>query len=413
MNNDSNAGGSIAGFIYQVYYFLYRLLTMQRGETVSLEKIDDVGTETENEEARTYYQLKHTINSKPSAIKRMSDRDTDLWKTLSMWVTIIKKQGDENAQRIWIEQSEFVIISNKATDTNQFFQLLGEYQQNEEKWEDLKKYMAEQAAVEPKEKETEKEEKEKEDKKTIYYYTKNVNEFALLKEFLLKVEPELKSDNEIKADIDYYLVNKWNFKEPNAIVLRERLYGRISGLITDKVLEFNLESFHEKFGELFTKVKERKFVPSNKTFLIPENPREQVFIKQLVDINDVMAQTVDDIKELTQQKLQFENDYNDALSVSDGDDRVIFENDVKTRWKKHYRKHNNGIDDTTKKEDADVAARLVLDGVRSEHLIFDQDILNESNSNGCYYHFSDGKTPKIGWRYDWKEKYNGEEWTIE
>ena len=171
MNNDSNAGGSIAGFIYQIYYFLYRLLTMQSGETVSLEKIDDVGTETENEEARTYYQLKHTINSKPSAIKRMSDRDTDLWKTLSLWVTIIKKQGDENAQRIWIEQSEFVIISNKATDTNQFFQLLGEYQQNEGKWEDLKKYLAEQAAVEPKVKEP-----EKEDKKTIYYYTKNDKE---------------------------------------------------------------------------------------------------------------------------------------------------------------------------------------------------------------------------------------------
>ena len=125
MNNDSNAGGSIAGFIYQVYYFLYRLLTMQRGETVSLEKIDDVGTEKEKEETRTYYQLKHTINSKPSAIKRMSDRDTDMWKTLSMWVNIIKKQGDENSQRTWIEQSEFVIILNKATDTNQFFQLLG------------------------------------------------------------------------------------------------------------------------------------------------------------------------------------------------------------------------------------------------------------------------------------------------
>ena len=147
MNNDSNAGGSIAGFIYQVYYFLYRLLTMQRGETVSLEKIDDVGTEKEKEETRTYYQLKHTINSKPSAIKRMSDRDTDMWKTLSMWENIIKKQGDENSQRTWIEQSEFVIISNKATDTNQFFQLLGEYQQNEGKWVDLKKFMAEQAAV--------------------------------------------------------------------------------------------------------------------------------------------------------------------------------------------------------------------------------------------------------------------------
>ena len=26
--NDRNAGGVVAGFVYQIYYFLYRLLTM-------------------------------------------------------------------------------------------------------------------------------------------------------------------------------------------------------------------------------------------------------------------------------------------------------------------------------------------------------------------------------------------------
>ena len=243
MNNNTNASGPIAGFIYQIYYFLYRLLSMRKGETVSLEKIDDVGTETENEEIRTYYQLKHSINSKPSAIKRMSDRDTDLWKTLSMWVNIIKKQGDENDQRAWIEQSEFVITSNKATDSNRFFQLLGEYQQNEEKWGDLKKYIADQAAVEPKEKETEKEEKKKDGKKTIYYYTKNVNEFALLKEFLLKVEREFKSDDDIISDIDFWLVNQQHFREANAKNLRRTLYGRIAEMLKGKVLEYDLVSF--------------------------------------------------------------------------------------------------------------------------------------------------------------------------
>ena len=55
----------------------------------------------------------------------------------------------------------------------------------------------------------------------------------------------------------------------------------------------------------------------------------------------------------------------------------------------------------------------MLDGVRNENPIFDQDILNETSSNGCFYHFSDGDKPKIGWRFDWKEKYNGAEWTIE
>ena len=56
--NDRNAGSVVAGFVYQIYYFLYRLLTMGVDETVSLEKFEDVGVETGNE--RTYYQLKHT-----------------------------------------------------------------------------------------------------------------------------------------------------------------------------------------------------------------------------------------------------------------------------------------------------------------------------------------------------------------
>lgn len=120
--NDYTALGPLVGFVYQIYYFLYRLLTIEDGETVSLEKIDDVGSETG--EKRTYFQLKHSINSKPLAVKRMTERDTDLWKTLNMWVSIVKKQGDEAVQRQWIANSEFVLISNKNAEKNRLFELV-------------------------------------------------------------------------------------------------------------------------------------------------------------------------------------------------------------------------------------------------------------------------------------------------
>jgi hypothetical protein len=123
--SDYTALGPLVGFVYQIYYFLSRLLTIQDGETVSLEKIDDVGSETG--EKRTYFQLKHSINSKPSAVKRMTERDTDLWKTLNMWVSIVKKQGDEAAQRLWIANSEFVLISNKSAENNRFFEMVEAY----------------------------------------------------------------------------------------------------------------------------------------------------------------------------------------------------------------------------------------------------------------------------------------------
>lgn len=404
MSKDTNAGGVVAGFVYQIYYFLYRLLTMQKGEIVSLEKFEDVGSEGDG--SRTYYQLKHTIATTNTKVERMRDRDKDLWKTLSMWIDKIEVQGNEDKQRKWIVESEFVLLSNKTTEENTFFQKVETYK-NEDKWDELKQYIGEQAAKGVRCKDVD------EKKKSILKYTKHVNDFCLLKEFLLKVRPEFKSDNDILDDIDYWLVNKHHFKTSNAKVLRATLYGRLSEMLKEKKIEFNLETFHNTFGELFTKVKERKFVPKNRKVRIPEEPRKQTFIRQLVDINDVLVQDIDDVKELTMQKLQFENDYNDALSVSDDDDRVVFEKDVKARWKRYHRKHNNGINLLSTEEDVILAAQQVLEEVRGEHMIFDQDPLNESSSNGCFYHFSDGKNPKIGWRYDWKEKYDGEEWTIE
>lgn len=397
--NDRNAGSVVAGFVYQIYYFLYRLLTMGVDETVSLEKFEDVGVETGNE--RTYYQLKHTSATTHTHVERMKNRDAVLWKTLSMWIDKIKEGRNEDEQRRWIGESEFVLLSNKSTEENTFFLKVDAYQKDG-KWDDLKKYIEEQAAK-----------GERSTPKNIYDYTKDVNDYPLLKEFLNKVRPEFKSDDDILEDIQYWLVNQQHFKAPNAKVLRATLYGRLCEMLRGKEIEFNMESFHDMFGELFTKIKERKFVPKNRKVRVPDKPRKQTFIRQLVEIDDVMAITKDDIEELTLQKLQFENDYNDALAVGDDDDRINFERDVKARWKKHHRTNNNGISASKSEDEIKQAARAVLDGVRNENPIFAQDILNETSSNGCFYHFSDGDKPKIGWRFDWKEKYNGEEWTIE
>lgn len=395
---DTNAGGSIAGIIYQIYYYLYRLLTIGVGEVVSLEKFEDVGVEMG--ESKTYYQLKHTSKTTETKVERMSNRDTGLWKTLSMWVDKIKEGRSEEEQKAWIDESDFVLLSNKATEDNVFFHKVEAYKNNRE-WDELKSYIEEQAA---------KGVAEEEKKKTIRTYINNVNDYPLLKEFLLKVRPEFKSDDDIRNEIDFLLVNQQHFKDPDAKRLRETLYGRLAGMLKGGSLEFSMESFHEKFGELFEKMQVRKFVATNKACVIPDNPKDQTFIRQLVDIDDYMAQSIDDIKNLTLQKLRFENDYNEALEVSDADDRAIFESDVKNRWNIKHKKYNRGIDGSTPIEDVKKAAMQVVDSIREEELLFDNDKLNSEQSNGCFYYFSDGKTPKIGWKYDWKEKYNGEEW---
>ena len=407
MSKDTNAGGVVAGFIYQIYYFLYRLLAMQEGETVSLEKFEDVGSEKGDK--KTYYQLKHTVATRGTTVARMRDRDTDLWKTLGMWIDKIEEHGDEATQRKWIAESEFVLLSNKSTEENTFFQKVKAYQK-EGKWDELKQFIEVQAA---KGSTTDASIAGEKRTKSIREYTKHVNEFALLKEFMMQVRPNFKSSEDILSEIDNLLIYQQHFREANAKNMRRILYGMLSEKLKGAALEYDLRSFDQEYGELFRKMKVRKFVATNKTVVVPEKPLEQTFIRQLRDVDDFKTRDIDKVKELTEQKLRFENDYNNAVDAGGDEDRKNFERNVRTIWGNHFGENNDEINDLSSADDIKKAAQHVIKGIRGENLIFDEDNLNRDQSNGCFYYFSDGDKPKIGWRYDWKEKYNGEEWTIE
>lgn len=407
MSKDTNAGGVVAGFIYQIYYFLYRLLAMQEGETVSLEKFEDVGSEKGDK--KTYYQLKHTVATRGTTVARMRDRDTDLWKTLGMWIDKIEEHGDEATQRKWIAESEFVLLSNKSTEENTFFQKVKAYQK-EGKWDELKQFIEVQAA---KGSTTDASIAGEKRTKSIREYTKHVNEFALLKEFMMQVRPNFKSSEDILSEIDNLLIYQQHFREANAKNMRRILYGMLSEKLKGAALEYDLRSFDQEYGELFRKMKVRKFVATNKAVVVPEKPLEQTFIRQLRDVDDFRTRDIDKVKELTEQKLRFENDYNNAVDAGGDEDRKNFERNVRTIWGNHFGENNDEINDLSSADDIKKAAQHVIKGIRGENLIFDEDNLNRDQSNGCFYYFSDGDKPKIGWRYDWKEKYNGEEWTIE
>lgn len=407
MSKDTNAGGVVAGFIYQIYYFLYRLLAMQEGETVSLEKFEDVGSEKGDK--KTYYQLKHTVATRGTTVARMRDRDTDLWKTLGMWIDKIEEHGDEATQRKWIAESEFVLLSNKSTEENTFFQKVKAYQK-EGKWDELKQFIEVQAA---KGSTTDASIAGEKRTKSIREYTKHVNEFALLKEFMMQVRPNFKSSEDILSEIDNLLIYQQHFREPNAKNMRRILYGMLSEKLKGAALEYDLRSFDQEYGELFRKMKVRKFVATNKAVVVPEKPLEQTFIRQLRDVDDFKTRDIDKVKELTEQKLRFENDYNNAVDAGGDEDRKNFERNVRTIWGNHFGENNDEINDLSSADDIKKAAQHVIKGIRGENLIFDEDNLNRDLSNGCFYYFSDGDKPKIGWRFDWKEKYNGEEWTIE
>lgn len=403
--SDYTALGPLVGFVYQIYYFLYRLLTIQDGETVSLEKIDDVGSETG--EKRTYFQLKHSINSKPSAVKCMTERDTDLWKTLNMWVSIVKKQGDGAVQRQWIVNSEFVIISNKNAENNRFFELVEAYKKDDSNWDELEKFVSNQAAKEPKE------ESEGEEKKNIYLYTKNVNDYALKKELLKRVTVEFESDDELREKIDGVIQYGKMLPEKRVPDVRYMLIGEITDSVVKGVTAYTKESFYAANVSLFEDMRTRKFIPLNRKVELPERPMEQTFVKQLQGVDDPRCNNSKDVVRMTEQKLRFENDYHAANDASGAQMQRLFEENMHTEWKNIFVDKNRKVNILSGEEAIKEAGWDVLKEVRSVKLKYDQDEIGPAESNGCFYHFSDGKTPQIGWRVDWETLYNGKEWTTE
>lgn len=71
---------SLLGYLYQVRYALYALLTARLGAKLSIEKFDDVAFENDGS-PETLLQAKHHIDR----LGNLTDASTDLWKTIRIW----------------------------------------------------------------------------------------------------------------------------------------------------------------------------------------------------------------------------------------------------------------------------------------------------------------------------------------
>lgn len=83
------AGPQALGYLYQAQYALYALLTADGEESaLILEGLDDV--ELQSATVTELQQLKHHLSTTRQAV--LSNRSTDLWKTLRVWGDLLQKQ---------------------------------------------------------------------------------------------------------------------------------------------------------------------------------------------------------------------------------------------------------------------------------------------------------------------------------
>ena len=396
------AAASMAGMVYQVYYYLKQLLLLQPGETASLEVLDDVAL-VSDEKVRCF-QLKHT--SKANML--MAKRDHELWKTLAMWVKIIQSKGGDEEQKQWLLGTEYVLLTNKKTKFNKFVSLLNEFKKDatkEENWKKLCDFIDEQAS---------KNIPAKDDRQVdVDKYAKTLKEFKYKSEFLQRVVVEEQTDEEIQESIIKILVNNKYIDERNAPALMKALYGELLCSFKDTIQnsiesKFSDEEFNKKFGKYFHAYSKRRFLPPRYDIPIEGSPNDFIFIKQLLDINDTKAATEKRILMLVHEMLNFDEAYNLAINSITHDEQIQFEHNVHSKWDDIFLNiHQEGDSGSSKEE----KARKVLFETRKIKLEFVEGESIDKFSNGCYYYFSNLKYPTIGWRKDWMERYNGKDWT--
>lgn len=402
-NTGHDAKGA-KGFDYQFLYFINRLLKMaDKRDDVSYEKYDDVSMSSE--EGLVYFQLKHTIGGRNQKTVNLSLRDYDLWKTLAVWIDITNKQ-DEDKRIDFLESNSFVLVTNKNPVNNPFWMELQKYQKGEMSFDELKKFYTK---VYDETGESKRKEVNGQKGKTTKGYIKCLIDFdyadQLLKSMSICFEPDLK-----KEILESLELNK-NIPHKNV----EEAYQELLGMIRDKYYSdqkdsYTREEFSKVFDRICQKYRERKFTFKRNTMTkLPPHLEDQVFIKQLMDVEDISLEDDPLIIEYTMEKFDYINSIRVATKNDDVSEEEV-ENvraDAVRYWRQKYKHYMGRINPDDNDKIIEKASDLLND-IRDKNIYFVEKEIESYFSNGCFYYLSDKDSehePQIGWRPGWEEKY--------
>lgn len=412
--SNTNADDKLIGFEYQFFYFLLKLLKMQKSDIVGFEVKEDV--HIENDGKITFCQLKHTIQtSSQKKPKNLTTSDIDLWKTLSLWVDIINKESDKNE---FLQNTEFVFVSNKSNNDNNDFLTHFRSFQSDKNIDELKSFLTTyKKTVQEKSKnkidaynlllseEKKKKEKPKEDEKIKY-----LNNILLLDETLFKIffsNMEFLLDfNNIRQEIKDIIKNEKYIKSDFRI---DQTYIKLVGLLKDdffdkvsnKVsVQYSQEEFALKVSPIFANMRSEA-IPFISEIQYSQNQQilDMTFAKQLKDI----AISNEDI---------YEYDYNRILAITNlkelhqnneitQEDINILDKNTEDTWQPVFEEIHLSQDNQNNN------AKLVL--LKTKQIDLDlagQKISLRAISNGQFIKMSN--IPKIGWKSSWKENYINE-----
>lgn len=406
----------IGGFIYQFHCFLYHVLTMNKGEVVSFEKLDDAAVEAGN--LITLYQAKHTIQVDAEGEKKaLTNRSTDLWKAIDVWRKLIvgktdEKRSDADKQE-YIAKHRFVFFSNKLPDNNKFVSLCEEVKNgadndridavlDEITQEGRPREGTTQPAYNP--------------GRTTQMMIDDLKAFGLRAEFLKQIAFEAKSQDEVKKDCIDHIADKVRFSDEDAPeVFKDFLAEAVDDFFerADKgtPLSYTYEEQRKRFERVFQFHRAEKL---NFRIIMEEYRKEfldLICIQQLIKVKDFAASETEEVAKYASHFYSFKNRYDQLWE----DNKILVDED-KEFWADAYAFWDNQFKHAYRKLDDSASENVIIDkaqeilfAVRQHKLKLCKEELSQYISDGAFYYLSDKCI--IGWHKSWMEffKKQGEQ----
>jgi len=402
LQDQRTAGPQSIGFDYQFYYFMYLSLNLKHGGKIGYEVKDDVHIDLEDG-STVLLQAKHSTQVKSDgSVQNLTTLDSDMWKSLNNWTLFIK--GAPSKQE-FLDKHSFILVTNKGESSNDFINALEKFKSDKDVTTiyDLIERLGTSTLS-----------------TTIKDYIKNILSLGkrALGTFLNKLNIETNEDGIIEK-IKNRLFEIYR-KSPVVEVIYDSLYSNLQEtkyleIKAGRKFEITFEDFSKKFARCFNVASGPIKLPRRDlTINIPDNPEEQVFIQQLIDIGEIQSGS-DDVISYTTSMLRF---FRHFTFWSDNENFILlteaeeFKNDSIKRWDNEFRakyrnigrKLGSGSSIVDLEEEIKATGCDLVDNIRRLDLsIADYMPLGVDFTNGHYYYLSNDL--EIGWHFDWKNKY--------
>lgn len=400
-----SAPDTYLAFEYQWDFFVLEVLNLlEDNAIVSFECLDDIAKQSDN--SVILYQVKHSIRQGADGkTVNLTSRDSDLWKTISIWMKFIEEDNESNKEE-YINNTVFVLVTNKSDNNNTFFNALQNYKQNG----NFSNFKIELSSI-------------KSSGIATSEVSNIIQEFLdapYLEQFAQRIQINFIS-NELEPKIKSLIGKRFALKETKIDGVYDHLMTKMRDDAKESIrkrqkVQYDCYTIQKRYWSIIQEGRE-KLVFRTDYPRYDGDPRDLMFIQQLIAVNDIKKEDCDDIANYTNEWFLFHNNFRDMWDNHDINDRDVqnLTNNVFTVWNNCQKYYYRRLSIQSPVQDLEDAASNLLISVRKEQLTIADTSMGPTLSNGCFYYYSNNDSaivsdmPRIGWHINWKKLFKKDE----